>query len=112
MTPGESHNEWYHYYCSNFYPFKILFQILDLIFHKNHPLADKSYEKSSLIFPRKPREISQNISAASIMIGIFNILILRADHNKYHLFLWCDEVLEASLTNSVGLDQTAPKGAV
>ena len=22
MTPGESHNEWYHYYCSNFYPFK------------------------------------------------------------------------------------------
>ena len=46
------------------------------------------------------------------MIGIFNILILRADHNKYHLFLWCDEVLEASLTNSVGLDQTAPKGAV
>ena len=22
MTPGESHNEWYHYYCSNFFVFK------------------------------------------------------------------------------------------
>ena len=22
MTPGESHNEWYQYYCSNFYAFK------------------------------------------------------------------------------------------
>ena len=22
MTPGESHNEWYQYYCSNFCPFK------------------------------------------------------------------------------------------
>ena len=22
MTPGESHNEWYQYYCSNFYVFK------------------------------------------------------------------------------------------
>ena len=23
MTPGESHNEWYQYYCSNIYPFNI-----------------------------------------------------------------------------------------
>ena len=22
MTPGESHNEWYQYYCQNFYVFK------------------------------------------------------------------------------------------
>ena len=22
MTPGESHNEWYHYDCSSFYVFK------------------------------------------------------------------------------------------
>ena len=22
MAPGESHNEWYHYYCSIFYVFK------------------------------------------------------------------------------------------
>ena len=22
QTPGESHNEWYHYYCSNLYVFK------------------------------------------------------------------------------------------
>ena len=22
MTPGESHNEWYQYYCSNICPFK------------------------------------------------------------------------------------------
>ena len=22
MTPGEIHNEWYHYYCSNICPFK------------------------------------------------------------------------------------------
>ena len=27
MTPGESHNEWYHYYCSNFCPFKRLIQM-------------------------------------------------------------------------------------
>ena len=25
MTPGESHNEWYQYYCSNICPFKIVF---------------------------------------------------------------------------------------
>ena len=24
MTPGESHNEWYHYYCSNLYVFKLM----------------------------------------------------------------------------------------
>ena len=23
MTPGESHNEWYYYYCSNFYVFNV-----------------------------------------------------------------------------------------
>ena len=27
MTPGESHYEWYHYYCSNFYVFKLPFVI-------------------------------------------------------------------------------------
>ena len=24
MTPGESHNEWYQYYCSNICPFNII----------------------------------------------------------------------------------------
>ena len=27
MTPGESHNEWYQYYCSNFYVFNGLSKI-------------------------------------------------------------------------------------
>ena len=27
MTPGESHNEWYHYYCSNSIPLRIQWQL-------------------------------------------------------------------------------------
>ena len=30
MTPGESHNEWYHYYCSFFYVFKINIQVYSI----------------------------------------------------------------------------------
>ena len=31
MTPGESHNEWYHYYCSNFYVFNSNLEFQSLI---------------------------------------------------------------------------------
>ena len=31
MTPGESSNEWYNYYCSNFYVFKFKMDFVQLI---------------------------------------------------------------------------------
>ena len=33
MTPGESHNEWYHYYCSIFYVFNDNCDILEGLLH-------------------------------------------------------------------------------
>ena len=42
MTPGESHNEWYQYYCSNIYPFNwpnlraLSYASLLILTHKLH----------------------------------------------------------------------------
>ena len=44
MTPGESHNEWYQYYCSNICPFKddnVFFQNYQKPFRKDRP--DNAY---------------------------------------------------------------------
>ena len=35
MTPGETHNEWYQYYCSIFYAFKCLLHIF--LFYVSSP---------------------------------------------------------------------------
>ena len=35
MTPGESHNEWYQYYCSNICPFKC--ELVDTNAYKLQP---------------------------------------------------------------------------
>ena len=39
MTPGESHNEWYQYYCSIFYVFKVASDYLFPLAKDDGPLA-------------------------------------------------------------------------
>ena len=43
-----------------------------MIFHKNHLLADDSYEMSYLIFS-KIGKMSQNLSSAAVVIGALRV---------------------------------------
>ena len=63
MTPGESHNEWYQYYCSNICPFKE-----DLIFLTKFSMAAKFIKK--IIFLRGIDVQNLKVSFIYLNIGI------------------------------------------
>ena len=44
-----------------------------MIFHENRLLADDSHEKSYLIFFRKLRKMSKNLSSAAVVIGALRV---------------------------------------
>ena len=46
-----------------------------MIFHGNRLLADDSHEISYLIFFRKLRKMSQNLSSAAVVIGALRIKV-------------------------------------
>ena len=46
-----------------------------MIFHENRLLADDSHEISYLIFFRKLRKMSKNVSSAAVVIGVLRVNI-------------------------------------
>ena len=49
-----------------------------MLFHENRLLADDSHEISYLIFFRKLRKMSQNLSSAEVVIGALRVNSLSA----------------------------------
>ena len=55
-----------------------------MIFHKNRLLTDNSYKISYLIFFRKLRKTSQDLSSAAVVIGALRVKSL---YDIYHIFM-------------------------
>ena len=56
-----------------------------MIFHENRLLADDSRVISYLIFCQKLGKVSQNLSAAAVMIGALRVNI---ESNHFEINLW------------------------
>ena len=73
-----------------------------MIFHENHLLADDSHVISYLIFVKKLRKMSNNLSSAAVVIGALRVKYLE---NISRLLIFAAHALPRNTPN-IGLHRT------